>query len=231
MRRWKLSLTTLALVGTAWSAPAWADIAPPDQCSQAGAACENAGDGYDQAGLCVQRTCTKGPPSEQYSYDCLRCELKAMAGGDSGPADGGPRDSGTVKDSGTDASIVKDSSVKNQSDASQLTDGNGPSSSKDGSVSTGGDNPTHGDDSVETSAPDASPVPHPGPSVPGPAQGTDTLATKDAAAAEPTATTRDDQGGKAEDDGCSVSASRAESASVAAWLLLGVGMLLVGRRR
>lgn len=62
------------------AASAHADIPPPDSCgasAKAGEACSNAGENADQKGRCKQQTCTKGPPGDQMSYECLRCEIDA----------------------------------------------------------------------------------------------------------------------------------------------------------
>lgn len=40
----------------------------------------NAGQTFDQPGTCFERTCTKGPPGEQVTYDCLRCEAEGEGG-------------------------------------------------------------------------------------------------------------------------------------------------------
>jgi len=84
---------------TGWlSTPAHADIPPPDTCEKAGAACLNAGQTFDQPGTCFERTCTKGPPGEQVSYDCLRCEAEGEGG--SGGAGGEPGTGGTAGEPG-----------------------------------------------------------------------------------------------------------------------------------
>jgi MYXO-CTERM domain-containing protein len=75
MKRIKLAVGLLAVASWFSAAPARADLPPPDACDEAGEACSNAGDNYDEDGICRERTCTKGPPGQQMSYDCLLCEL------------------------------------------------------------------------------------------------------------------------------------------------------------
>lgn len=70
------SVLGLACGAVLFAAPAaHADLPPPDACQTADAACKNAGAAYDQDGVCKSTTCTKGPPGQQITYDCLRCEL------------------------------------------------------------------------------------------------------------------------------------------------------------
>jgi len=75
------------------SAPAFADVPPPDSCTTEGAACSNAGANADQAGQCTQASCTRASPDGSVSYDCLRCAAStdgdASTGGSSKKKDGG----------------------------------------------------------------------------------------------------------------------------------------------
>jgi MYXO-CTERM domain-containing protein len=80
---------------TSWLAPpAHADIPPPDTCDEVGEACLNAGPAFDEPGTCFTRTCTKGPPGQQVTYECLRCEVKGEGG--SGGAGGDAATGGTA---------------------------------------------------------------------------------------------------------------------------------------
>lgn len=52
-----------------------ADIPPPDSCRTESEACHNAGERYDQDGVCTKATCSKGSASGQVTtYDCLLCQ-------------------------------------------------------------------------------------------------------------------------------------------------------------
>lgn len=56
-----------------FSTAASADVAPPDACTTAGAACTNAGTNADQPGVCTTKTCTRATPSGPMDYSCTRC--------------------------------------------------------------------------------------------------------------------------------------------------------------
>jgi len=56
-----------------FSTVAQADVAPPDSCTTAGAACTNAGTSANQAGVCTATTCTRATPSGPMDYACSRC--------------------------------------------------------------------------------------------------------------------------------------------------------------
>jgi|GEM_PF-1529074 len=66
--------------------PARADIPPPDACQTKNAVCHSAGEAYDEDGVCRAKTCTKGPPGNQFTYECLLCEASSGAAGASGAA-------------------------------------------------------------------------------------------------------------------------------------------------
>jgi hypothetical protein len=76
----------LALAG---APSARADVAPPDSCTGSeGAACQNAGPGYNSPGVCAKTTCTRtlpGTPPTTMQYDCMRCMAKSSADAGSGP--------------------------------------------------------------------------------------------------------------------------------------------------
>jgi hypothetical protein len=65
----------------------------------------NAGQTFDQPGTCFERTCTKGPPGEQVTYDCLRCEAagEGGSGGGAGEAGTGGTAGGTATGGKADA--------------------------------------------------------------------------------------------------------------------------------
>ena len=83
-------LAFVCTAGVLTAPAAWADVAPPDACFTVDAVCHNAGENYDQDGVCKATTCTKGPPGQQVTYDCFRCESEAGAAGAAGAmTDGG----------------------------------------------------------------------------------------------------------------------------------------------
>jgi len=58
-----------------------ADIPPPDVCQTENEVCHNAGDNYNEDGICTQATCSRGSPSGQVTtYDCLKCEATTIPG-------------------------------------------------------------------------------------------------------------------------------------------------------
>ena len=90
--------------------PARADVPPPDVCQTENAVCHNAGDHYDQDGVCTASTCQKGSASGQVTtYDCLLCKPKAMgAAGSSEVPNDEPKDDGgcSVRTLGTEKGIA-----------------------------------------------------------------------------------------------------------------------------
>jgi len=57
-----------------------ADIPPPEACQTEHAACHNAGDHYDQDGVCTAATCSKGSEQGQVTtYDCFKCEASTVS--------------------------------------------------------------------------------------------------------------------------------------------------------
>ena len=66
------------LLGVSSAVPAWADVAPPNECeeSQVGQACDSAiKDGKtDLPGTCQKTTCQRTTPDGTMSYDCYRCQ-------------------------------------------------------------------------------------------------------------------------------------------------------------
>jgi hypothetical protein len=66
-----LLLSSFCLFAAA--APARADVAPPDACTDEGKDCENAGPNGDDSGTCRKQTCTRGGPDGAVTYECLRC--------------------------------------------------------------------------------------------------------------------------------------------------------------
>jgi MYXO-CTERM domain-containing protein len=118
---------------TSWlSTLAHADIPPPDTCEKAGGACMNAGQAFDQPGTCFERTCTKGPPGEQVTYECLRCEAEGEGG--SGGAGGEPGTGGTAGEP-----AIGGSGGDSAAGASgELPEGGAPNPSTGGGPATGG---------------------------------------------------------------------------------------------
>lgn len=232
--RWRSSLGVVAIAGCFWSTAAWADIPPPDDCSGAGTACSNAGEEYDQPGTCMQRTCTKGPPGEQYSYECLLCEVNGVGGKDSGVVDAGQRDSGLTKDSGT----RKDSGTGLSANKDS---GSGDARDSGGTTGTSVDAPTVKDGSTGASSPqsdnDASSRPVPTTVTPDPIASS----SGEKPPVTPADTTSPEGGSKGsatetsaasdEDDGCNVSRVNGQQGGVAAWLAFGLGLLWLARRK
>lgn len=70
-RTWAVCFCVCFLAGV----EAHADVPPPDACSKAGSACENAGNNYDQPGVCKKSSCSRVDPTtgQQTSYECFRC--------------------------------------------------------------------------------------------------------------------------------------------------------------
>ena len=67
------SCLAFGLALTLHSGSARADIPPPDACKAAGEACNNAGNGGDQPGVCTTVKCTRALPSGPTEYPCNRC--------------------------------------------------------------------------------------------------------------------------------------------------------------
>lgn len=122
----------LAIAAGWLAAPARADIPPPDTCDEAGKACMNAGPAFDQPGMCFTRTCTKGPPGEEVTYECLRCEAEGEGG--AGGAGGEPATGGTAGEPGIGGS-GGDSSAGT---GGELPEAGAPNPSVGGSHVTGG---------------------------------------------------------------------------------------------
>src|SRR5262245_43771345 len=84
MRAWLVASWVLLAL------PASADVAPPNQCSKAGEACDTAGPQYKSRGVCVADTCSKtlnGPNGPQtHAYACNFCLLPEEASKKGAPA-------------------------------------------------------------------------------------------------------------------------------------------------
>lgn len=76
-------------VGLLATPAARADVAPPDACFTENEVCQNAGGSFDQEGICTATTCTKGPPGDEITYDCLVCEAAAAGAAGTGGVAGG----------------------------------------------------------------------------------------------------------------------------------------------
>ena len=99
------------------SAPAWADIAPPQSCTAPGQPCSNAGPSSNQAGTCTTTTCSRVVPAPDggtmvMTYACTLCQISgaggagqdasAGSGGSAGSAgSGGSGGSGNAADAST----------------------------------------------------------------------------------------------------------------------------------
>ena len=81
-------LGVLCAVSLFATSAARADIPPPDACNTQGAVCHNAGTSASEDGVCTAKTCSKGPPGQEYTYECLLCEPGTPTGaaGESGSA-------------------------------------------------------------------------------------------------------------------------------------------------
>ena len=78
----------LMCAASLFAAPvARADVPPPDTCRTEHAACDNAGENYDLAGVCTAATCSKGSASGQVTtYECLKCEPGAVVAAAGAPS-------------------------------------------------------------------------------------------------------------------------------------------------
>jgi MYXO-CTERM domain-containing protein len=91
-----------------------ADIAPPDRCNSAGAACANAGPSYNSPGVCTADTCShtlppvNGGAPMTTTYACMTCKVtSADAGADAAATDATSSDAtvdGVAGDASTDVS-------------------------------------------------------------------------------------------------------------------------------
>ena len=102
------------------SGSAFADALPEDACqvnATAGSACNNAGDHFDEPGVCTNATCQSSHPDGDggfttTNYDCVLCEL---SDGGSSSNDGGSTGDGggaitTRPDGGSDGASSSSSS-------------------------------------------------------------------------------------------------------------------------
>lgn len=188
----------------------------------------------------MQRTCTKGPPGEEYSYECLRCEVNGAGGKDSGVVDAGERDSGSsdlgTRDSGSrDSGPSKDSGGKDPGPSKDSGTGTGPNKDSGSSIARDSGRPQSNDasarpvpttgtpDPVVSSSGEKPPV-TPAPQTSSPADTASPEGGSKAPAAE-TSTAGD------EDDGCNVSRVNSKDGGVAAWLAFGLGLLWLARKK
>jgi len=132
---------------------AMADIPPQDACETKNAVCHSAGEAFDEDGVCRARTCTKGPPGNEYTYECLLCETSSGAAGASGAAgeSGNAGAAGEASEGGA-AGIADDGSAGTPDSvagrpSSQGGTGGAPSPSKGGAA--GVSNPVSADDTAD----------------------------------------------------------------------------------
>ena len=114
-----ISVTTLAFALLVFSAPARADVPPPDACNPGdtpGKACNNAGPGYDQPGTCQAAKCLRASPDGSIEYDCVRCT--PAAGGAGGSGNAGTGSGGTSSGSGGSAGASGTKSSSSSDDSS-----------------------------------------------------------------------------------------------------------------
>lgn len=90
----------VCMMGLLAAPAAWADIPPPGTCFTEHEACDMAGENFDQPGVCTATTCTKGPPGQQVTYDCLLCELEAGGAGGEASVAGAAGTAGTPEAGG-----------------------------------------------------------------------------------------------------------------------------------
>lgn len=74
----------LCAAGLFGAAAARADIPPPDVCKTEHAVCHNAGEKYDEDGVCTAATCSRASSSGAVTYDCLKCDPGTPATADAG---------------------------------------------------------------------------------------------------------------------------------------------------
>jgi MYXO-CTERM domain-containing protein len=92
------------------SAPAFADVPPPDACSGgAGTPCNNAGPNDDQPGICTNEMCTHASPDGGTTMEpCVLCE----------PTDGGAGGAGAGGNAGSSSSSGSASSSSGSASSS-----------------------------------------------------------------------------------------------------------------
>lgn len=142
------ALSTGLFLTLALTLRAWADLAPPQNCTAPGQPCTNAGMSANQSGVCVATTCTRLVPADggvtTMSYSCNRCQTPGGGGAGGGAGQGGQggqdgaqngtggRGSGGVGGSTVDGGGVPDAAV------------DGRISGKDSGCSVGGGSPARG---------------------------------------------------------------------------------------
>jgi MYXO-CTERM domain-containing protein len=99
------SFSALMILGVLMlSAPAWADVAPEDNCSaqDVGKACNNAlgDDTLFQQGVCKETMCTRASPQGSMTFACYRC-LANEGGAGGQPSEGGSSNGGELTTAGT----------------------------------------------------------------------------------------------------------------------------------
>jgi MYXO-CTERM domain-containing protein len=108
---WFIGVFGIVMGIGAASAPAWADIPPPQACTAPGQPCSNAGTSANQAGTCTTTTCSRTMPLPDggtmvTNYSCMLCQVSGAGGsGDAGSGSGGHSGSGSGG-SGSDASTT-----------------------------------------------------------------------------------------------------------------------------
>lgn len=98
------SFSALTILGVLMlSAPAWADVAPDDECfaPDVGKACDNAmGNGTRfQPGICKETMCTRASPQGAMTFTCYRC-LADEGGAGGQPSEGGSSNGGEPSTAG-----------------------------------------------------------------------------------------------------------------------------------
>jgi len=138
-RMMKNVLGVLCAVSLFATSAARADIPPPDTCNTKGAVCHNAGTSASEDGVCTAKTCSKGPPGQEYTYECLLCEPGTPTG--AAGASGAAGESGNAGAAGEPVS---------HGAAGALEGGAGTSGSESGAggvgATGGGQNGGHGTD-------------------------------------------------------------------------------------
>ncbi len=83
MRLRAVSIAVLTVAAALHATVARADIPPDNACGEVGSACNTAGDGYKQAGVCTQTKCSRtfpGPDGlKTVENDCNLCMVKTVA--------------------------------------------------------------------------------------------------------------------------------------------------------
>jgi hypothetical protein len=136
-----------------------ADIAPPDRCNgSAGAACNNAGPGYNSPGICTADTCShtlppvNGGAPMTMTYACMTCKVaSADAGVDAAATDAAGTDATKPADAPVDG-VAGDASTDVPSGAGGKGGTGGTSPGTGGASAAGGSTAPGKDDSGDSCA-------------------------------------------------------------------------------